>query len=314
MLKNLDSQDGCELTPISFEKLEKLQTSYGDLYWKKESGKLVKILHCGDYLDFPKLEKFKKVTQNLYISSVSNELLVKEGTSIIISLLKSDDERERLELRESFIELIAPTYWLGEESGSALDLVMIFKNAFYKISPEFEVEMNNKALGTLRRSSLYATIVTISSIVAGYTHGEFLEDVYNICYFNDYSHSLESYSSLNSKSKEHAEASLKVFKERELYIPKNKFLSRLITYHNEKLEGGGEIHNINISELNDLEKIVIYLESEISENEYEFTSNDGNKIFYNLFSVNEHDSFYVKKLKESICKEFSRVTQQEQVA
>ncbi|GEM_PF-5203506 len=305
MLQNLNSQKPIEvsneLKPISFESLEKMKTSHGDLYWKKGNGKLVKLLHSGDKLDYSKLEKFQKVTKSLYIVDVCDEEFISSGKVFLQKLVDAKNERERLLFRHQFLDFISDLYWHGNSDGSILSLIIIFKDIFYSISPEFEVEMEGHALSTLRRSSLYSTLVTLTAICSGYTHGSFLTDLYNVSFFNDFScaRSLSKHEDI-----EHSKKSLKEFEQSNFYKLKNKSLSRLITYHHEDFRGRGENIGLIFDELNKLERISIYIEQSISYEEFAFSANDGKSFINELFKINDEDSFQLKRFKEEIRGEF----------
>ncbi len=316
MFKNLDSSRSStgtigELKPISFIDLEKMKTSHGDLYWKKSDGKLVKLLHCGDYLDFSKLEKFQKITEHLFINEVCSEDFIAEAKDLLSKLLVSTNERERLSYRDSLLKHILPTYWNGDLDGSLLSLVIIFKDIFYRISPKFEEEMDQHALSTLRRASLFSSLVTLLALSVGYTHGSFLTDIYNISFFNDYSYAKNSY---KVDDLDHISESLTAYEKSEYYQLSNKHLSRLIKFHHEEFEGNGKGIGLNFNELSELEKISIFIERTLPYSEFEFSSNDGVEFLKGIFKENKEDDSFVKSFKESIRDIFLDVIDQEQIA
>lgn len=312
MLENLNSQKSTEtdseLKPISFETLEKMKTSHGDLYWKKGNGKLVKLLHSGDYLDFSKLIKFQKVTKTLFINEVCDDEFISIGKNFLQKMVDATNERDRLLFRHQFLDYILDVYWLGKVDGSILNLIIIFKDIFYQISPEFEVEMEDHSLSTFRRSSLYSTLVTLSALCAGYTHGEFLEDVYNISFFNDFSCARNV---VAHKDLTHANKSLEEFEQSKFYKLKHKSLSRLIKFHHEDFRGNGKNVGLIFDEINKLERISIFIEQSISYEESGFTKNDGKKFISDLFEIKDEDSFQLKRFKEEVRGEFLEMSKKE---
>ena len=319
MLNNSDSPnqltelDG-ELKPISFIELEKMKTSHGDLYWKKGNNKLVKLLHSGDYLDFSKIEKFKKVTEHLYISQLCDESFIARGKELLGSLLATPDERVRLSLRAEFLEHISPVYWDGDRDGSLLSLAIIFKESFYKISPEFEEEMDRHALSILRRAGLYSSIVTLFALCLGYTHGSFLRDLFNISFFNDYSYSKKIYGDSDNVNPSHATESLEAFKDSKLYDLKNKNLSKLIKFHHEEFKGNGELVGLNFNELSDVEKISIFVEKSLSYSEYEFSKNDGTGLLKKVLEEGKEEGLFVKSFKAELISIFLEIENKGQAA
>ncbi|WP_372654043.1 hypothetical protein [Halobacteriovorax sp.] len=312
MLQNLNSQSPTvvsdELKPISFESLEKMKTSLGDLYWKKGNGKLVKLLHSGDRLDFSKLEKFQKVTKFLYMIDVCDEEFIASGKRFLQKLVDATSERERLLFRHQFLDFISDIYWRGDSDGSILNLITIFKDVFYKISPEFESEMEERALSILRRSSLYSTLVTLTALCSGYTHGDFLTDVYNISFFNDFSCARGLSTHDDSV---HVKKSLEEFEHSTFYKLKHKSLSRLITFHHEDFRGRGKSIGLIFDELNKLERISIFIEQSLTYEESGFNSNDGKKFISDLFEIKDEDSFQLKRFKNEIREEFVEFSQKE---
>ena len=319
MLNNSDSPNqsvelGVELKPISFIELEKMKTSRGDLYWKKGNNKLVKLLHSGDYLDFSKLEKFKKVTEHLYISEICDEDFIARGGELLSRLLATQNERERLSLRGEFLEHISLIYWDGDRDGSLLSLAIIFKDSFYNISPEFEEVMDRNALSILRRASLYSSLVTLFALALGYTHGSFLSDLFNISFFNDYSYSKKLYTSGEDVSTTHVTESLEAFKESKLYELRNKHLSKLITFHHEEFKGSGKLVGLNFNELSDVEKISIFVEKSLSYSEYEFSNNDGTGLLKKILGKIDEEEEFLRSFREELVGVFLEVSSKEEVA
>ena len=149
---------------IGFSELKDMKISYGDLYWKKSNGSYTKILNAGSVVDFSKIEKFQKVSKNLYFDYKCNKFFVDQGREILNSLISSSDEIERRQCREKIISHLYPVYWSGESKGSVLDLILIFELAFSELPPEFINEMDFCAQSFLQRSSLCSTLITFCSI------------------------------------------------------------------------------------------------------------------------------------------------------
>ncbi|OUR96136.1 hypothetical protein A9Q84_07175 [Halobacteriovorax marinus] len=282
--------DYSSLETISFSELKDMQISYGDLYWKKANGKFVKVLICGDQVDFSKLAKFEKVTPHLFIHSVCNKSFVKKGVEIISRLLSSIDEIERLRLRDQFILHLGPVFWKGDEQDSILSLVLIFQNSLYDIQNSFEEEMESNAFLYHKRSVLSSTLITLFAMASGYTHGDFLKDLFNVCHFFDYS---LSKGELSVEEPKHIEQSRKLFIESKFYIPKNKNLSKLIEFHHELLNESGAFIGSNLEEIGDLERIVIWIENILPFVIEEFSSEDGQGYLNKILNESKNQETFV---------------------
>lgn len=278
------------LKAISFLELRDMKISLGDLYWKKSSGKFVKVLNCGDYTLTSRIEKFEKVTPNLFIDRVCNEDFIKKGSEIISNILNSVDEVQRLSLRDQFISHIRPVFWQGNESGSVLDLIKVFQNALYNIDRSFEEEMEANAFVYHRRSILSATLITLLAICSGYTHGDFLKDLYNICHFFDYSLAKEGNDLENPK---HIRKSRELLIDSKLYSPRNVNLSRLIEFHHELLNEQGSILKLNTEEIGDLERIIIWVENVLPYSIEEYRKDDGRSFLNKIINVSEHQEAFI---------------------
>jgi hypothetical protein len=293
MIGNQENQengvDYSTLKPISFSELRDMKISCGDLYWKKANGKFVKVHNCGDHTS-SKLDRYKKVTAHLFIDLICNEEFINKGSSIISKILISLDEAERLRLRDEFLALVQPVFWEGRESGSILDLIMIFKRTLYGIDHSFEEVMEANAFTYHRRSVLSATLITIFAICSGYTHGDFLKDLFNICHFFDYSLS-EKESSVEDIS--HIKQSRKLLIESNFYSPKNMNLSRLIEFHHELLNEQGPVLGLNSEEIGDLERIIIWIENTLPFSIEEFSKNDGNSFLKKIVNGAENQEAFI---------------------
>ncbi|WP_417335382.1 hypothetical protein [Halobacteriovorax marinus] len=314
MLDDQGSQNDGELKPITFENLEKMKTSSGDLYWKKGDGKLIKLLHSGDIVEFSKLKRFQKVTDHLFINEYTESEFIERGLEILNQLKVEESELARLNLREELKELILPIFWRGESSASLLNLVILFNSAFYDIAPSFAEDMDEKAFSLHRRASLYASLMALTSYMCGYTHFSLLKDIYNISFFNDFSFSKREYKSEEHIEIDHSENSFEDFQESGYYNLTNKQLSKLIKFHHESFSGEGRSYQLNINELSELEKISIFLESTLSRGEYEYTRGDGDKFLWNLLTAQENENEVMASFRDYLFQKFNDNSTKEEAA
>ena len=296
---------------ISFSELKDMKISYGDLYWKKSSGSYTKILNAGSLVDFSKIDKFQKVSKHLYFDYKCNKVFVDQGRKILSSLISSTDEIERRKFREDIISHLYPVFWLGESRGTILDLILIFELSFSELPSDFINEMDINAQSFFQRSALCSTLITISSICLGYTHGEFIKDLYNTCYYFDFSYADTGFSSIdldrieesrkNHLNLENQAGEIKKSLEMFNYKPKHSRLSKLIKYHHELLSGEGSLVKSNQEEIGDLEKIVIWIENIVPFNKDNYLNESGDSFLQNMFKNSEKDLIIVEeKIRETI--------------
>lgn len=279
---------------ISFAEVKDMKISYGDLYWKKSSGSYTKIINAGDTVDFYRVEKFQKVTKSLFIDNKCNKTFIEQGREILNSLLESNDEIERRSCRERLISHVYSVFWSGESKGNLLDFVLIFELSFNGLPDEYVKEMDARAMTFFQRSALCSSLITFSSICLGYTHGSFLKDLYNTCFYFDFSFAHTGFSTIDLKNLEssrenHDEMdihSVDVKKSIDMfnYRPKHSRLSKLIGFHHELLNGSGEYIHSNQEEIGDLEKIVIWIEHLIPFGKDNYFIKNGEKYLHNLFN------------------------------
>ncbi|WP_127716535.1 hypothetical protein [Halobacteriovorax sp. HLS] len=311
--------DSTTLTEISFSELKDIKLSYGDLYWKKKDGKCIRLLNVGEIVDINKLAKFEKVTAFLYLDLKCNRSYIEQGVKILTSILNSTDEKERLELRRSFLSHLYPLYWSGENEGVLLDLVMIFQNTFYSLDEYFGREMDAKALSFYQRSCLVSTLITLSALVCGYTHGAFLKDLYNTCYFFDYSYAITDHSSLELEKIENARVNHLPFGHEIEMVRKSiesfnyKYshtnLSNLIRFHHEFLNGEGLVIGSNQEEIGELEKLVIFIEASVEFNKTDYLTRDARGFLKKLFCELEYDECVIEEsLKELLGRDFESIS------
>jgi hypothetical protein len=296
---------------ISFEELKDMKISYGDLYWKKSSGSFTKILNAGSVVDFSKIEKFQKVTSTLFFDYKCNKVFVDQGREVLRSLLNAIDEIERRHFREQLISHVFPVFWEGSSKGSVLDLILIFELSFNELPSEFINEMDHCAATFFQRSALSSTLITFISMCLGYTHGSFLKDLYNTCFYFDFSYAFTGFSSLDLESIEEARKShssseniasdVKKSLEMFNYKPKHSRLTKLIKFHHELLNGEGSVVKLNQEEIGDLEKVVIWIENLIPFGKDNYFIEDGEEYLKKILISNQSDLAIVEEdLKNKI--------------
>ena len=308
---------------ITFKELSEMKISHGDLYWKKASGKFLKVLNTGDVVDHDKISKFEKVAPCLFIDQKSNEEFVNGGSEILLELLSETQEFKRIELIDSFISHLHDVYWSGEKEALLFDLVLIFKRAFYNLDEEFESKMDLHAFSFYQRSMVSSAIITLCSICAGYTNGTLLKDLYNTCYYFDYSYALDSFSTEDllkveaarsshiplSIETEHVASSLEAFS----YQYEHTNFKKLISFHHERLSGDGAYVKCNQEEIGDIEKIVLWCESVIPFGDDGLIFTPGAKYLSELFTLESNNIRTVeKKLLRKLSSAFSNQIKNEE--
>jgi hypothetical protein len=319
---------GVEITTyseITFDQLREMTISHGDLYWKKASGKFTKVLNSGERVEFEKLAKFEKVTTCLFIDSKTNLSFVEKGAELLKNLVNETDEIRRIEIKEEFLAHIYSVFWAGQEEGTIFDFVLIFKNAFYNLNSDFSEAMDSRAFMFYQRSALTSALNTTLAICSGYTNGLLLKDLYNTCYYFDYSYALNEFSSLDIERLEEQRSSHEnlqsegsrvdeAFKSYD-YKYEHSNLSHLISYHHERLSGNGSIIKSNQDEIGDLEKIVIFVDSIISFAKDDYFYESGKSFIKNILEVNEVDlNISEAKFLNKLSRAFSVEEKEEEVA
>ena len=292
--------------------------SPGTVYWYRRQGRPVKLLMPGQIVDpaflkkFPQHEKF--IIQRVFDQEACNPVLQ------YFELLKSaDNEKDRITSIKYIINWLDCRYFRGTDSGQLLDLALVGIKAFYQLTPATTKDLIDLDIDMFQKSALIAACSIFYALCMGYTDYLLLQDLYHLLILRDFHFSKERISftqkqllestfqdmekinsncnvSMNDKKiiSEHSERSAILVSERLRDIFHYPELISTIKVHHENLKGSGWPNKLNDDELNDLERIVIFVESIFPCGKLAFVKNDG-KEFIDLYQKNK-----IKDVKDII--------------
>lgn len=315
------------------EDIRVSQFAVGDIYWVKKFGKRVKIFSSGDYVNSEYLAKFIGRNLKIELEWFSNIQVINDGLELFTKLRDANEEPEFAERKKNDIrlEIMAwanSNYWQENTNSNFLDLVIACEKSFFELPTEVSVRLSETSLLLLKRSSAVASVSVMYAITCGYTDYNFLKDLYNICYlyyFGIENDSLTS-SMLQALEKERVASSsginfLKDFSDKktmEMFINhpdrclekikklpllniENKSLLKLISFHQEKINGQGFPNGFNAFEMSDIELIAIIVNQSIEISEVPYVRGDGNSILKNILERVPDISFNRRIVKMVEC-------------
>ena len=117
-----------KLDKISFEKISEFRFSPGDIYWPRKSGKLTKLVSCGEIIQSDFILKFQKTCDELLIDNTTKSIV----TNIVIDELKKlkelSFEPDVKKIREKTMKWLANGLWFQNTPFHLIDLVGCYES------------------------------------------------------------------------------------------------------------------------------------------------------------------------------------------
>ena len=270
------------------ETLVKWTICPGDIYWKKLSGKEVKLFHAGTFPSSSKIEKLQSSKMNLRIELSIDEKWCDEGVNQIFILKEAEvapgkKEKLKSEARDEILKWAFPILWKGEEEKNLLGLVATLLKGFEIFDEETYELMSGLNTRRLQQSLGSASIGVLLALSSGYTTFSFLREYFLAQVLFDLSLEVgklgeigETYfkeesqypgrgekiiSGLDAKDydflKKHMEMSFKIAEEKYKQGMNYPYLLKQIKIHHERLNGMGFPKGLNQNEMSDLEVISV---------------------------------------------------------
>lgn len=319
-----------EVYPISIESVMEMIFTPGEIYWKKKSGKLIKVLRAGEAVDVKAVTKFKERKMDLAIKWMSSTEMVDLVSGHFEQLKNAINELERVELRKKILEWFKESYWRADKKANFLDLTQIGEKVFYTFNEEMSEILKGTSQMIFERAALVGTIGVFSALALGHTDFKTLQDIYGLCYLFDFAFDKNSYSFNLNKATEleraapgdgvaflivgedtgpelgpfmqHTFRGARLARERCGKFFHSEGILKNITIHHERINGNGFPLRINEDEMSDVEELIIFLNSVIPYRCFNYELNDAKGFFKKIVYESE-----VFGLNESITKRFKKM-------
>jgi len=172
---------------IQGQELLKYKFAPGNVFWIKKNNKLVRILKTGDYMDSEILYKYMNKCAPLVLERLINVKWIEEVFEHFMDLKHAKHLNEQIEARAKILKLIGKVYWHGLAEGSLIDLINLGEKVFFKIPPNVTRELYQGEMNFFKMNALTGIVSVLFSLTVGYMDFEFLEDIYHVSFFVDYS-------------------------------------------------------------------------------------------------------------------------------
>ncbi len=319
-----------EICEISIQDLHEMIFTPGEIYWKKRSGKLLKVLNAGEAIDEKNITKFEKNQMKLKIKCFVNMELIDLAVENLKNLKQATNEVERIAIRKTILFWLKNNYWEDDAKGNFLDLTKIGERAFYIFDREMTETLKGMSRSVFERSALVATIGVFCALSLGYTDFKLLQDTYSLSFLLDFAFDKTSYSFNLNKATElernvpgdgvsfliigkdtgpelnsfmqHTFKGARLARERCGKFFNNEEILKYIIVHHERINGNGFPLRINEDEMSDIEMLIIFLNGLIPYNTFKYAKNDGKAFFKKVI----YDSEQIG-LNESISNRFKKI-------
>lgn len=261
---------------VNIKDLEHMKFSPGNIFWEKQNGSLVKVLHAGRFINFEKVSRFK----NIQIDYVVDHLKIREIEEFFNELKDMQNPKKREALRKSFCSFIFENYFQNEKGSSLFDLIVAVSNSFFCFDDELIREIEEKCDDLFYRSLLIAGLTVVLIPFFGGLEYKFLADVFKITILKDAhlnaitlsSDQLNEFETLRVENKSVVSEDvlnfpLKSFEKLSLEIKKDlsyPHLLKILKKTHEKFDGTGFPNGLKTEDLNDVEMLWVFLNSNIS--------------------------------------------------
>jgi hypothetical protein len=169
---------------VTFDQIKEHPLLWGDLFWKRPSGRVTCIGRAGELADLKLVEKTSGVGE-LSIQPIISDELVSEITNLLDELKNCNNERERASFRKDFSTIFYDVF-VGDKQGSFLDWAVALYRSFYDVPEKISEVFISKNLVYTHRSFTVSSMATAMSFTMGYMNWEFLKGIYNSVLVIDY--------------------------------------------------------------------------------------------------------------------------------
>jgi hypothetical protein len=313
--------------------------SPGEFCWIKSNGNRVVLLRPGDYIDHERFEKFRSGNMNLVFKSSVDISYMEAGINIFEELqlaaeIKGDKEEKKNSIRNKYLKWCAPYLWNGDEKVTLLEMISLFTRVFYKLDHSSHLTFSNLPIPLQQRSLSLSSMICSTALIVGHTDFRFLQDLFHLGLFFDYSLADESYSylfedvlekeriepgagekALDEQRMHHKTNVLKfhpeqsALKAEELLegVIYNKNLFKIIELHHETLEGKGFPKSLNVNDLNDLEKIIVACSKTMPQKVDLLKDNKEEKLIYKYLIEGLENEILFSRIKSQIVSSFNSI-------
>jgi len=293
---------------IEGQELLKYKFAPGNVFWVKKNNKLVRILKTGDYMDSEILYKYMNKNVPLVLERLINVKWIDEVFEHFMDLKHAKNLNEQIEARSKILKLVGKIYWHGNAQGSLIDLINLGEKVFFKIPAQETRELYQGELNFFKMNALTGIVSVLFSLIVGYLDFAFLQDIYHIGFFADFSlieekidWTIKEAVLLEIKTPGEGKKALSLHTNKDnLYRfvahPGRSYIGvkekikdlfnakdclNLLTKHHEALNGAGFPHGIGENELSDLETIIISA-SRCFQADHELVLGDGKEFFKDI--------------------------------
>lgn len=325
--KEFQESQSVESKPLVLNILE-MHFSVGHIFWTMNSGKKISLFGSGDWIQKTYINKFIVANKKLEIEPEINEAYCSTGLGLFETFLESEEEAEKIDLREDIILWLSKGYWNSEEEVGMLDLAFVCAQSFYSFSEEEEDLLVESSAELFKRSSVTGSMLVCLAIVLGYLDRDLLRDLYHIsflfdCALDEKVLSTNLISALenernNGDEWKHSlsEAEKRIFMAhsgQSVNLSKRFFSKRItnlglmnfIESHHEKINGTGFPLGLREGELSDIEGLIIFVNNRLPYHGLKFEKGDSGALFRQLMERGPQlETVLTKRLKKMITNEF----------
>lgn len=186
--KALDQKiDKESLKTIQLDDLNKFKVCPGQVFYFTKSDFPVLLLRAGDEIDPSWIERYKKKgVENLNLYEVADSENFADIKKLFEQLKNKDSLENDLESIYKVKKWFAEVYYSGTQRGSLLDLIIIGKEIFLKISRGHKEKIKETSVIIYYRSCLVAAFSLFIAMSLGYYDFKVLSDIYNAAFLLDY--------------------------------------------------------------------------------------------------------------------------------
>jgi len=294
---------------ITLSDLKEYRISPGYIFYIMANGHRILVLRAGEFLGEDFFKKFETKKTQLRMYKVIDDNFVKDGVNLFNKFFTSDFEEDRQDQRNKLLEWFKKVYWGSEIDGSLLSFIFACEKTFFKLPAAVVEDMQKVSVMLYNRAHIISSLSAFIALSLGYMDKDFLTDIYTTSFLMDYGLIGPDYSYNVSQAAdwermqntkgveflnknagpeelklflEHPQIGFEKAKEAVKDVMTYPEILSLISLHHENALGTGFPKKLNLGDIAEWESIIIFLNTMISYDSYNFFKSDGNNYFKEL--------------------------------